>query len=228
MKLSKETLSYIKNYAAINPNILLKPGKRLTTKEPTNKIFSLVSIVEDFPMEFPIYDLNEFLSVYSLFDNPELEFSPKYITMKEGAASLKFFAAAIENLTLPPDKEIVFTDIVVEFDMPSTMLSTILKTAPVLKVQDISIVGDGSTVSIVIADKKNPTSNSYAVTVGTTTKVFKVNVSTTNMKMLNGDYAVKINQKGIQFQSKSTDLVYYVAMELDSKFEVEPVPSLNN
>ena len=219
MKLSKETLTYIKNYASINPNILLKPGKKLSTKEPTNKIFSTVSIVEDFPIQFPIYDLNEFLSVYSLFDNPDLEFSEKFVTIKEGTASLKFFAAAIENLVLPPDRDITFADIVVEFDLSSSLLSTILKTAPVLKVQDISIVGDGSTTSIVIADKKNPTSNSYSVSVGTTTQVFKVNVSTTNLKMLSGDYSVSINPKGICLKSKSTDLVYYVAMELDSKFE---------
>lgn len=219
MKLSKDTLTYIKNYASINSNLLLKPGKKLATKEPANKIFSTVSIAEDFPVQFPIYDVNEFLSVYSLFDNPDIEFSEKFVTIKEGNASLKFFAAAIENLILPPDKDINFADIVVDFDMSAALLSTILKTAPVLKVQDISIVGDGSTVSIVIADKKNPTSNAYTVSVGVTTKTFKVNVSTLNLKMLSGDYSVKINRKGIQFQSKTSDLVYYVAMELDSSFE---------
>lgn len=219
MKLTKETLTIIKNYASINSNLLLKPGKKLATKEPTGKIFSTSPIVEDFPIQFPIYDVNEFLSVFSLFDNPDIEFNEKFLTIKEGNAAVKFFAASLEALVVPPDRDVVFGDIVVEFDLTTSLLNTLLKTAPVLKVQDISISGDGATTSITIADKKNPTSNSYITTVGTTTKVFKVNVNTLNLKMLPGDYKVCISRKGMQFTSKTSDLIYYVAIELDSVFE---------
>ena len=219
MKLSKETLMLIKNYASINSNLLLKPGNKLATKEPTGKIFSTSPIVEDFPIQFPIYDVNEFLSVYSLFENPNVDFNEKFLTITDGNASIKFFAAALETLVIPPDRGVNFGDIIVEFDLPASLLNTLLKTAPILKVQDISILGDGTTTSIIIADKKNPTSNSYSTAVGTTSKVFKVNVSALNLKMMSGDYVVKISQKGVQFVSKSSSLVYYVAIELDSVFE---------
>jgi hypothetical protein len=219
MKLSKETLSQIKNYASINQNLMLKPGKRLATKDASNKIFSSVSITEEFPNPFAIYDVNEFLSVLSLFNDPDIDFTEKYLTIKEGNSALKYFAAAVENMVLPPEKDANLGDVIAQFDLNATILGTILKTAPVLKIQDISLVGDGSTVNIVIADKKNPTSNSYSTSVGTTTQVFKVNVAVENIKMLPGDYVVSISKRGIKLASKTSDLIYYVAIELDSVFE---------
>jgi hypothetical protein len=219
MKLSKDTLNLIKNYASINGNLVLKPGKKLSTIHIQNKIFSFATIDEDFPVQFPIYDVNELLSVLSLFTDPDIEFTEKYLTVTEGKSSLKYFAAAIENMKVPPDKDVNFDDVVATFDLTSAILNTIPRTAGVLKVSDISIMGDGSTISIAVADKKNATSNSYFTNVGTTDKVFKVNIAVDNIKMLPGDYTVSLAPKGIKFQSKSTDLVYYVAIELDSKFE---------
>lgn len=219
MKLSKETLNLIKNYAAINGNLLLKPGKKLATIHLQNKVFSHATIAEDFPSQFPIYDVNEFLSVMSLFDNPDLEFTDKYLTLKEGNSSLKFFAASIDNMKLPPDKEVNFTDIVAEFDLSAAMLTTIPRTAGVLKVDAISLVGDGTNLSVVISDKKNATSNSYSTVIGTTTAVFNVGLAVENIKMLPGNYKVSIAKKGLKFQMENSDLVYYVAIELNSTFE---------
>ena len=219
MKLSKETLNLIKNYAAINGNLLLKPGKKLATIHLQNKVFSHATIAEDFPIQFPIYDVNEFLSVMSLFDNPDLEFTEKYLTLKEGNSSLKFFAASIDNMKLPPDKEVNFTDIVAEFDLSGAMLTTIPRTAGVLKVDTVSLVGDGTNLSVVISDKKNATSNSYSTVIGTTTAVFNVGLAVENIKMLPGNYKVSIAKKGLKFQMENSDLVYYVAIELNSTFE---------
>jgi hypothetical protein len=47
---------------------------------------------ESFP-DFAIYDLNEFLGAMSLFEDPELEFQDKYVSIKQGNMNIKFFAA---------------------------------------------------------------------------------------------------------------------------------------
>lgn len=219
MKFSKETMALIKNYASINGNLVLKPGKKLSTIHVQQKIFSSASIVEEFPVQFPIYDVNELLAVMSLFENPDIDFSEKYLTIKEGNSSLKYFAAAMEGMKVPPEKTPNFGDAVATFNLSSTLLNTIPKTAGVLKVSDISIIGNGSTINITIADKKNATSNSYSTDVGTTSKNFRVNIAVDNIKLMPNDYEVTITQKCIVFQSKTSDLVYYVAIELDSKFE---------
>ena len=218
MKLSKETLGLIKNYASINNNLLFKPGNILSTIAVSNTIMSSCTVAETFPSEFGIYDVNEFLAVLSLFEDPDLEFSEKTVAVKQGNSSIKYFAAAPNSIVVPK-KEIVFPDAEINFKLEANVLAMILKTAPILKSTDVALLGDGSTINVVVGDKKNATSNAYTYTLGTTTSVFKVNLKIENLKMVPGDYDVSISSKKISRFKGVGDLVYYVAIEADSTFE---------
>ena len=218
MKLSKDTVGLIKNFAGINSNLLLKQGNKLATISTQKNVMSDTVVAETFPADFGIYDLNEFLGAMSLFDDPDLEFSDKFVTIKEGGASIKYFAAEIGNLVVP-QKAIVFPEAEIEFTLTATMLNMIQKTASVLRATDLQIVGDGSKMVIQVGDKKNATGNTYNAQVGSTDKEFKVNLKVENLKMLPGDYLVSISSKKIsRFKATSSELVYYVAVEADSVF----------
>lgn len=218
MKLSKDTLALFKNFAGINSNLLLKAGNQLATISAQKNVMSDATVAETFP-DFGIYDLNEFLGAMSLFEDPELEFSDKYVTISEGGNSIKYFAADASVLTAP-QKAITFPDSDIDFTMTTAMLNMIHKTASVLRAADVSVVGDGSNMIIQVGDKKNATGNSYSNTVGATDKTFRVNLKVENLKMLPGDYQVSVSSKKIsRFQSASSDLVYYVAVEADSTFD---------
>jgi hypothetical protein len=218
MKLSKETLALFKNFAGINGNLLLKNGNKLATISAQKNVMADVTVVEQFP-DFGIYDLNEFLGAMSLFNDPELTFEEKYVTIAEGGNSIKYFAADAAVLTAP-QKAITFPESDIDFTMTTAMLGMIHKTASVLRAADVAIVGDGSKMTVVVGDKKNATGNSYNADLGSTDKTFKVNLKVENLKMLTGDYNVSISSKKIsRFQSTSSDLVYYVAVEADSSFD---------
>jgi hypothetical protein len=218
MKLSKDTVGLFKNFAGINSNLLLKQGNKLATISTQKNVMSDTVVTETFPADFGIYDLNEFLGAMSLFDDPELDFSDKYVTIKEGGASIKYFAAEIGNLVVP-QKAIVFPEAEIEFTLTATMLNMIQKTSSVLRATDLQIVGDGSKMVIQVGDKKNVTGNTYNAQVGSTDKEFKVNLKVENLKMLPGDYLVSISSKKIsRFKATSSELVYYVAVEADSVF----------
>jgi len=219
MKLSKETLGLIKNYASINNNLLFKPGNTLSTIAVSNTIMSSCTVAETFPNEFGIYDVNEFLAVLSLFEDPDLEFSEKTVSIKQGNSSIKYFAAAPNSIVVPK-KEIIFPEAEINFKLEASVLAMILKTAPILKSTDVALLGDGSTINVVVGDKKNATSNAYTYTLGTTTSTFKVNLKIENLKMVPGDYDVSISSKKIsRFKGATNDLVYFVALEADSTFE---------
>ena len=218
MKLSKETLGLIKNYASINNNLLFKPGNILSTIAVSNTIMSSCTVAETFPSEFGIYDVNEFLAVLSLFEDPDLEFSEKTVAVKQGNSSIKYFAAAPNSIVVPK-KEIVFPEAEINFKLEANVLAMILKSAPILYSTDVALLGDGSTINVVVGDKKNATSNAYTYTLGTTTSVFKVNLKIENLKMVPGDYDVSISSKKISRFKGVGDLVYYVAIEADSTFE---------
>ena len=218
MKLSKETVALFKNFAGINSNLLLKNGNKLATISAQKNVMADATVGETFP-DFAIYDLNEFLGAMSLFEDPELTFQDKHVSISQGSMQIKFFAADPTVLTAP-QKAITFPTAEINFDISADKLSMIQRTASVLRAADVSIVGDGSTITIVVGDKKNATGNSFSEPVGSTDKTFKVNLKVENLKMLPGDYNVSISSKKIsRFKSTSSDLVYYVAVEADSTFE---------
>lgn len=218
MKLSKETIALFKNFSGINSNLLLKNGSKLATISAQKNVMADATVSETFP-DFAIYDLNEFLGAMSLFDDPELDFQDKYVSISQGSMKIKFFAADASVL-VAPQKAITFPDAEINFSISADKLNMINRTASVLRAADVSIVGDGSTITVVVGDKKNATGNSFSEPVGSTDKTFKVNLKVENLKMLPGDYEVSISSKKIsRFKSPSSDLVYYVAVEADSTFE---------
>lgn len=218
MKLSKETVNLFKNFAGINSNMLLKAGQEISTISAQKNVMSDTKVTETFPLDFGIYDLNEFLGAMSLFEDPELDFSEKFVTIKEGANSIKYFAADASVLTVPTRK-ITFPDAEIEFTLTSTMLNMIHRTASVLRATDLQIIGDGSKITITVGDKKNVTGNSYSAHAGSTDKTFQANLKVENLKMLPGDYIVSISSKKIsRFKASASELVYYVAVEADSTF----------
>lgn len=220
MKLSKDTLSVFKNFAGINSNLLLKTGSKLATISAQKNVMADTVVTESFPVDFGIYDLNEFLGAMSLFDDPELDFSDKFVSISQGNMKIKFFAADASVLTAPT-KAITFPEAEINFELSNQMLTMIQRTASVLKASDVSIVGDGSSITCVVGDKKNATGNSFSEPVGTTDKNFKVNLKVENLKMIPGDYSVSVSSKKIsRFKSTTqSDLVYYVAVEADSTFD---------
>lgn len=220
MKLSKETLALFKNYAGINSNLLLKAGNKLSTISSQKNVMSDVTVTESFPVDFGIYDLNEFLGAMSIFEDPELTFEDKVCKITQGNMSIKYFAADASVLTAP-SKSITFPTAEINFELSNQMLTMIQRTASVLKSSDVSIVGADGQITIVVGDKKNATGNSFSEPVGTTDKSFKVNLKVENLKMIPGDYSVSVSSKKISRFKSSTngDLVYYVAVEADSTFD---------
>ena len=221
MKLSKNTVNILKNFAGINSNILLKAGTKISTISPQKNLFGTAVIAESIPIEFGIYDLNEFLSVYSLFADPDLSFTEKYILVKEVGNSVKFYAAEASLLAVPL-KEVVFPDPEITFKLPTNTLSLIQRASGVLNqgtACDLSFIGNSQNIIACVSDKKNASSNSYEVPLGLTDKTFKVNMKVENHKVIPGDYTVSISSKRISKFEGLKDLIYYIALESDSTFE---------
>ena len=96
MKISSETISILKNFAGINSNLVFKPGKELKTISEAKTIMAKASISEDFPGEFGVYDLNEFLSLYNLMNDPDLTFTDHCLLMSDGSQKIKYFYSEID------------------------------------------------------------------------------------------------------------------------------------
>ena len=84
MKLSNDTREVLKNYASINANLLVTTGNTIATMSQMKNIVSTATVPDTFDSDFAIYDLNEFLSALSLFNDPELTFNEQSVRIAQG------------------------------------------------------------------------------------------------------------------------------------------------
>ena len=221
MNLSDNTLGILKNFAGINNSILVKKGSKLRTMSVAKNILAEADITEDFPREFGIYDLNQFLNGLSLHQDPNLDFTEDtYLTIREGKRRVKYFYADPQVIVSPPEKEISLPTKDVCFQLESITLEKLLKAAAVYQLPDLAVVGGNGVVKLIVRDKKNDTSNEYAVTVGETDKNFTFNFKVENIRIIPGSYDVVVSSKLLsKFTNSKLNLTYYIALEPDSTFE---------
>ena len=220
MKLSDKTLTLLKNFSSINQSILFKKGSSLKTISVMKNILAEATIEEDLPTDFGIYDLNQFLNGLGLHQNPDLDFQNEgHVVIKEGKSRTKYFFADPQVIVTPPDKEITLTSEDVSFELSTSHLDKLLKAAAIYQLTDLAVVGADGVVKIVVRDKKNDTSNDFAITVGETDDTFSFNFKVENIKILPGTYDVVVSQKLLsRFTCRDYDLTYYIALEPDSTF----------
>lgn len=220
MKLSDKTVSLLKNFSTINQSILFKKGSSLRTISVMKNILAEATVDEDFPKDFGIYDLNQFLNGLSLHQDPELDFTNEsYVRISEGKMRSNYFFSDPNVIIVPPEKEISLPSIDVSFELKTQQLDRLLKAAAVYQLPDLSVDGDAGVVKLVVRDKKNDTSNDFSIVVGETDNEFSFNFKVENIKILPGTYEVCISKKLLsEFTSKDRSLKYFIALEPDSKF----------
>ena len=221
MKLSDNTLTILKNFAGINQSILVKKGNKLRTISIAKNILAEAEISEEFPRDFAIYDLNQFLNGLSLHSDPDLDFAEdSYITIREGKRRVKYFYADPNVIISPPEKEIKLPSEDVCFQLETGSLEKLVKAAGVYQLPDISAIGDAGVIRLVVRDKKNDTSNEYSIVVGETDEQFIFNFKVENIsKIVSGAYNVVVSSKLLsQFTNTKHNLCYWIALEPDSKY----------
>ena len=219
MKISTNTRDVLKNFSTINSGIRVKQGNKVETISNMKNILAVATVSEEFPKDFAIYNLPEFLGATSLLEDPDFEFNDASLSIADDSSSLSYFYAS-EGMVIAPDKIITMPEAEINFDISTQLLNDLNKAASVLGVNDLILESDGTKVTLTVKDKKNTTSNTFSRIVGegngdTYTMYFKIE----NLKVLEGSYAVSVSSKGIShFNNKDIDLEYFIALEPDSKF----------
>jgi len=217
MKISTNTVNVLKNFAKINPSILIQEGNTLKTISPSKTIMAKANVDTNFSNKFAIYNLDRFLSTMSLFTDPELKFGDRLVSIVEGERKTDYVYADEATITKAPEKEINLPSVDVTFTLTNEHLKDVEKAAGVLGLPEILVVGDGSTVFLQAADSKNPSGDVYSIKIGETNKTFKAIFKAENIKIIPGEYEVSISSRGIShFNGKEAE--YWIAVEQSSSF----------
>ena len=231
MNISENTMQILKNYGAINPNFIARRGNTIMTVSEAKNILSSCNIEEQFEQDMGIYDLNEFLNVLSLVDQPKLDMEEKWCTVKDatGRSKVKYFFTDPEMLTAPTTKMIEnasnMSEFAISFTFDNDTLSKVKRAAGALGHTSMKIENTNGAIALTVFDTENVTSNTFTIEVpgqvndndlfndhadSGGTWVLNIN----NLKIVPGDYEVKVSNKNISnFIHKEKPIQYWIALE---------------
>ena len=217
MKFSERTLTILKSFSSINKSILMKEGNTLNTITPEKTLIASATIPETIPSQACVYDLSRFLSILSLYGDPDVEFKDKYFIVSEGKRRTKYIYADVSMIHTPPEKQIKIPTKDVVVDVKWDDLQSVLRASGVLQFSEVAFVGDGKTCYLKAIDSANEGADDYGVEIGETSDTFRIIIKTENLKLLPQDYSVTICSKGIS-EFKGKDVTYFVAIDSKSTY----------
>ncbi len=228
MKLSEQTVSILKNFSTINQNLVIKEGSEISTMSAMKNIVSKATVEETFPVEFAIYDLNEFLSAMSLFDKPDLDFKDDFVVMTEegskGKALQYWFSEP--SVVTTPSREVSMPSEEVTFPLDSNVLLEVQKAAAVIGAPDMVLEGLNIGNAILkVTDKKNDTANDFKLHIKVKNEdpgkevPYKFWFKVENLRLLPGSYDVQVSEKRIShFSNDKMPIEYWIALEPESSY----------
>jgi hypothetical protein len=217
--LSKKTLDVLKNFSTINSSIVFRKGSTVRTISNAENILAKFTGEEIFPVDFAIYDLSQFLSGISLFNDPQLEFtSGDFVSIRGGRQSAKYYFSDPEiTLKSAPEKNVKFPGADLQFSLTGDDLIALQKASAVYGLPDLTFQSEEGldTIKLILRDKENDTSNTYDLTVaGCATGTYSLDVKIDNIRVLPGDYSIKVSKALIsEWTNTNVDLTYYIALE---------------
>ena len=217
--LSKKTLDVLKNFSTINSSIVFRQGSTVRTISNAENILAKFTGEEVFPVDFAIYDLSQFLSGISLFSDPQLEFDNEtFVSIRGGRQSARYYFSDPEiTLKSAPEKNVKFPGADIQFNLSGEELIQLQKASAVYSLPDLSFqsVEGENVIKLILSDKENDTSNTYEQSIsGCSTGTYSLDLKIENIRLLPGDYTVKVSKHLIsEWTNQNLDLTYYIALE---------------
>lgn len=213
MKLSKSTLTILKNFSVINQGITVKPGSVLKTIDLEKNTYAVATVPEEFEREFSIYNLGELLNII-LPDNDLLfdEDSLKIVDNQKRKVNYTYSSPNV--VTSPKDKAVVVEGENKKFILTKEDLDSIYKKSDSLKIYDLFISCSGLT----LRSKKEDDGNTYEVPLAIKcTKGSKPSlIDIRNLKILLLDYDVSVvDNTFVHFKSRNEEycVEYFITVD---------------
>ena len=215
MKISKKTLEVLKNFASINPNLLIRPGNVLNTIPADVGIFAPAEVSETFDREIGIYDLNTLLALLSMMDDTDVEFGDDSLSIKKDLAEFKYYYADKNILVAAPDK-IIEVDSEFAFKLSTKMIDTIKQAASIVSASMLSVIAKNGKVVLSVGDPGSPRSNTYTMEIGEYQGEFDCRIPMENFKVISTDYDVVLSKKKFMHLHGGS-MQYWIALDQSSK-----------
>ena len=221
MKLDTNTVKVLKNFSSINSAIMIKEGNVVRTISPSKTVMAKATLTQDFPKTFAIQDVGRFLGAISMAKDPDLSFGEhnvNIVDIGDTRQSNPYSYTDPSLIVVAPEKDINLDNAEVSFRLTEQDLAQVQKALGVLSLPEIAVVGKGGKMFLQAVDTKGMTNDVFSIEVGDTNSTFRMVFRSDNIKMMAGDYDVKVSAKGLS-HFKGDGVEYWVAVESNSTFE---------
>jgi hypothetical protein len=210
------------NFANINNALHIHEGERQRTNLITKTLIVDAKLPEKFPIEFGIYDMSQFLGVLSLFEEPNLDFDNKVITIHEAKKKATYRCcdvALVKKNKFPFEQDFSLSSVDISFDLSKEMWRQVTSATRVLGLDHIAVIGNGETISVSSLNVTDPDNHQISFEVGETNKEFKLIYNIDSLKILPHNYKVNISKsKFTKFISQDMNLEYTCPCEKGSVY----------
>lgn len=223
MKISKSTIQTLSALSNINAVIKIHVGNKLRIRSLNGSSMAYATINDTFDHEFVIYDISRFIAAINLVDDAELEFSDKYLIIKNANTRLTFSYGFEETVvSVPSEMKFPEDENNIHFDMNKDVMENLLKGCSLFGLKHISVVSEkGSTdVHIKTHSMDGTVSNGISHLVGETKSDIEFCIIyplDSFSQMVKGDYKCDISPKGISHYTGET-IEYYMTIDRSSTF----------
>ena len=162
--------------------------------------------------------MNEFLSVITFFENPELEFKDNFVIVtEEGISERARYFFSDPSVVTTPTKPITMPECEVKLNISSDILDRITRGASIIGAPDLALESG----TLKATDKKNETANDFQmdIEVESDSNDYKFWFKVENLKLIPDSYDVQISSKSIShFKNSKGDVEYFIALEPESTY----------
>jgi len=229
LTLSKETTDTLKKLYEVNQGVkFVKSENTLKVKSTDNSLLVHANIEEEFPRDFYVYDLREFLSVVGIIDKPILDFSnDKYVQIKseDGTQKLRYIDADPQFVTSYVDKVPKLPSSDIEVAVTKDQFQSVMKAAQTMKLDFVGFVCDGETITLSAFNKNNGDDNqtnnfSIELMDGDTEFEMFYKLDQQNIPVLlgEGDLDFTISEKKISNVKAESGKEFWIALNANSKY----------
>jgi len=225
MKISQDTIAALKNFAGINPSLIIREGFTQKTVALPKNIVGSVTLTDNFPQEFGIYDLAEFLNVLSMMPDAEIEFGEKSMKITNDTMSTQFVYSDPSNIHPDvPEKELdeIMPDADLTFTLKKDDLVALMKMSSAMSLEDVVITSENGKLILRITDLSSDSSHHSDIVIGDAPDGvdFSFNYKMERFMLLPDDYEVNISSRLISyFVGKNNNAEYLISLEKSSHYE---------
>jgi hypothetical protein len=209
----------LKNFSLTNPSMVISKDQ-FKVMSNSKSVVAKYTFEKEYDFEdFGVYDVPNFLSAIDALTKPSIEVNEKYLIIQDGNSKFKYLTTATDLLPKVPNvnEDKIKEALELDFDLSNEKLNMILKTANILKSENVFFETDKKRVRITVANKLEASDNSFEIMIedgirkNALTKPVKLNV--TEFKLYPGDYKVKIAKKISFWESLVGELKYYIGVK---------------